>query len=413
MEFTISRNSLLRALQRTRTVISGNRDALFKDFVFTFPEESAMDINTTNGRVWMKETVTLEEPVKDPRPISVWYGDLLRSVKSLDEQILRFDVGEYQMTVIHDCGKFRLPLTNVASQFIEHAKPCPDAEAEDGVSFNYEAPGLRSILSQCKFAMSNNDLRPTMKGVYMNFTGQFTDYVSSDGLQLIRVRKAPMFDNKLVSFSLILPSNIVSTLLRILPTTGDVRFEYQKGLIVEKERKGWHNEVEKYMAVERNSAARVIIDDNITLTFETVEGRYPAYWTVIPDYCHFEMTIDRRALVKSVDRLSIFQSSSGMVEIDVTNTVCRLKTEDGDFDTCGDEKLPCECRMSDGRDTLPISLIHVGLKTSSLAAVLKTLSGEKVVVRFIDKSRAVVIVPQHQPDVEEITMLLMPMLLDD
>lgn len=412
MEFAISRNNLLRALQRTRTVISGNRNAMFKDFVFTF-EESTMDINTTNGCVWMKETVTLEEPAKDPRPISVWYGDLLRSIKSLDEQILRFDVGEYQMTVTHDCGKFRLPLTNVASQFIEHYKPCPDADAEDGVSFNYEAPGLRSILSQCKFAMANDDLRPTMNGVYMNFTDQFADYVSSDGHKLIRVRKAPMFSNKFVSLSIILPANIVNTLLRILPTTGDVRFEYQKELIVEKERMGWYNEVEKYMDTERKPAARVIIDNNITLTFETIEGRYPAYWNVIPNTCHFEMTIDRRALVKSVDRLSIFQSACGMVEIDVTDTVCRLKTEDSDFDTCGDENIPCECRMSDGSDTLPTSLIHIGLKTSSLAATLKTLSSEKVVVRFIDESRAVVIVPQHQPDVEEITMLLMPMLLNN
>ena len=413
MEFKISRNNLLQALQRTRTVIQAGRDAMFKSFVFTFPEDNTMTIHASSGSVWMTETVTLEEPAKEPKSISVYYGDLLRSVKSLDEQILHFDVGEYQMTVTHDCGKFRLPLTNMASQFIEYTKPCPDAEAEDGCSFNYEAPGLRSILSQCKFAMASDDLRPAMNGVYMNFTDQFSDYVSSDGHKLIRLRKAPILSNKCTAFSLILPSCIVRTLLRILPKTGEVRFEYQKELIVEKERMGWYNEVEKYMDTERKPAARVIIDDNITLTFETIQGRYPSYWTVIPDNFHFEMVIGRRELVKSVDRLSIFQPVSGMVEIDVTDTACRLKTEDNDFSLCGDEKLPCECRMFDGSAPLSTSLIHIGMKTSSLAATLKTLSSEKVVIRFIDSSRAIIIVPQQQSDVEEITMLLMPMLISD
>ena len=414
MEFVISRNALLRAFNHTRCAIVKGELQVFKNFVFTFPDdhnEATMTVRASNGSVWITETVALDAPAQEPRPIAIWYDDLLRPIKSLEEQPLRFTVGEYQLTVRHSCGSFRLPLSNQADEFLTFPRPRPDAEADDGYCIEYESPGLRSILSRCAFAMAQDELRPAMNGVFVNLTESFADYVSSDGHRLVRVRKNPVCcDGTATVLSFIIPAPIVRTLLRILPTTGDVVFEYQKELLKEKTHTNSDGKKEKYTVVERKAAARIVIDGNLTLTFLTQEGRYPAYWNVIPESYNFQMTIERLPLVKSVDRLSLFQPDSGLLELNISKDNLHLTTEDADLSIAGEETIPCECVESCGMTMLPLG---IGFKFPTLAAILKALSTEKVIFRITDASRACLILPTPQPDVEEITMLIMPMLIND
>lgn len=414
MEFIISRNILLRALNHTRCAITKGELKMFKNFVFTFPDdpkEATMTVHASNGDVWITETVLLDAPAQEPRPITVWYDDLLRPIKSLEEQPLKFTVGEYQLKVTHSCGSFRLPLSNQAEEFFAFPRPRPDAEAEDGYSIEYESPGLRSILSRLAFAMAQDELRPAMNGVFVNLTESYADYVSSDGHRLVRVRKSPVYCGGIATvLSFIIPAPIVRTLLRLLPTTGDVKFEYQKELLKEKTRTNSKGKKETYTVVERKAAARIVIDDNLTLTFLTVEGRYPAYWNVIPENYNFQMTVERLPLVKSVDRLSLFQPDSGLLELNISKENIHLTTEDADFSLAGEETVPCECVKHDGT---AMQSLGIGFKAPSLAATLKVLSSEKVIFHITDASRACIILPVPQPDVEEITMLLMPMLIFD
>ena len=414
MEFIVSRNRLLKALQHTRCAISKGEINVFKMFVLTFPDdpkESTMTVNTSDSSMWISETVLLDKPPVEAHPIAVWYCDFIRSVKSLDEQPLKFTVGEYQMTVTHSCGSYRLPLSNTADEFLQIPRPCPDVEAPDGYQFEYEAPGLSSILSRCAYAMANDELRPSMNGVYMNLTTDYSDYVASDGHKLVRVRKRPvMCGGKVVPLSFILPSPVVRTLRKVLPSTGDVVVEYQAELVKEKKRQ----DGTKYNETLRPAMARIIIDDTIFISFKPIDGLYPRYWSVIPEYSVFQMTIDRKKMIKSCDRLSLFQPTSGMMFMSLTDSTLRLNAEDTDFEMAGEEILPCECRKTDGTALIPDNrFLRIGMKIPTMSSTLKALSSEKVVFEFTDASRVCIIHPVPQPDVEDITMLLMPMLCND
>lgn len=425
MEFTVSRNTLLRALQHTRSIIVKGEYNVFKNFVITFPDnpdENTMTVHTSNGSIWLSETVLLDKPVtatggfaagEKPHPISVWYSDFIRSIKSLDEQPLRFTIGELQMTVNHSCGSFRLPLSNQADEFLQIRRPSPDAEAPDGYRFEYEAPVLSSILNRCNFAMAKDELRPAMNGVYMNLTEEYSDYVSSDGHKLVRVRKAPVkCGDKIIPLSLILPSPVVKSLLRILPPTGDVVFEYQKELVKEKTRTDIHGHREKYSEQVRPPMVRIVIDDTITMSFCPIDGKYPAYWSVIPNYSRFQTTVERKKLIKSLDRLVLFQPTSGLVEMNVSDNTLRLNSTDSDFEMSGEEILPCtNANTTELINGIPF--LRIGMKGVSLSQPLKALSSENVVFKFIDSSRAIIVQPVPQPDVEDITILLMPMLCND
>lgn len=411
MEFIVSRNTLLRALQHVRCAISKSETQVFKCFVLTFDGE-LMTVHASNAQLWMTETIALDKITGEPRPIAIWYSDLLPPIKALDEQPLRFEVLEYQVIVHHSIGSFRLPLYQGVSEFFDYKAPAPDAEADDGWQLEYEAPCLKSILGRCAFAMAHDELRPAMNGVYFNLTDKFCDYVSSDGHKLVRVRKSPVCCcTTATAISFIIPSLVVKALLKVMPSTGDATLQYQKELVKKKKLLNSRGMSEDHLETVRRPQCRIIIDDNLTLSFNTVEGKYPQYWTVIPDSHAFAMTVDRKALVKSVDRLSFFAGATGLLRMNIEETTLSLQTDDPDFSLSGDEQLPCTCSVCGCTTATPN--LRIGMKTVSLSQTLKALSTEKLTFFFGDSSRAVLIQPQPQPDNEEITMLLMPMLCND
>lgn len=404
MEFIVSKNSLLQALQHARTVVNTKCALpLYTNFFFSFSEDSSvntMTVHASDGEIWFKENVLLDAPVVESRSISLYYYELLRALKSLDEQPLKFIVGEMQMTVEHSCGKFRIPLNNNADEYFQI--PALNRYHFDDVPHDcasFEVPGLRSILNRCKVAMAQDELRPAMNGIYFNLSSEYSDFVSSDGHRLIRVRKAPMFD---FGFSLIVPRKVVLAMLRIMPTTGDVYLGHK--VMKTKDSDGKVNE---------SYYAQFVIDDTITLCFQPWDGIYPKYWSVIPadDRIQAEVIVDRKALIKSIDRLIIFANdSSEMVKASIsgeTNTIT-LTASDKDFELDGEETIPCEyvnkyCMPS----------LHIGIKAPNVASLLKQLTTQQVLFRFVDDKCGFLIEPIPQPDVEKVTMLQMPMFLSD
>lgn len=418
MEFIVSRNKLLAALNHAKYAINPKQFfGCLKCFVFTFPQDqeiNKMTVHASNGEVWISETVPVKfnhlsadapEPVRN---FSVFYHDIYRTIKSLEEQPLTFRVHEYQLSVHHSYGSFRLKLENMAEEFLSIPKPCPDIEAEDGYQIKHEAPGLRSILNKCNFAMAKYELRPVMSGVYMNLTKDFSDYVSSDGHKLVRVRKDTVCSTDKDEFSLIIPPLIVKTLLKILPQTGEVDFEYQKPLVEEKT-VTIGDQSQKCIETKRKGAARITIDDNLVITFIPIDGKYPHYWSVIPEQFDLEIKVQRRQLIKSIDRLSLFTADSNMLVTDISENEIILSSKNIDYEMDGNEHHSCELLKS-GISNLPLRL---GFNASSLSATLKALSADEVILYIIDNSRPLVIKPKPQPDVEEVTMLLMPMYVSD
>ena len=410
MEFTVSRNSLLQALQHTRqAILKNNPFPLFKNFVLTFRNDCqlVMTVHTSNGEVWMTEDVVLDGKKDELHPIGIYYNDLLPAIKALDEQPLRFVVGEYQMTVYHEIGSFRLPLANNTDEFLSWHAPSPDVESKDCHSLIYEAPELASIINRCSYAMAQDELRPVMNGIHLNLTANYSDYVSSDGHIMVRVRKRPVVDAfETIITSLIIPAGIVRILQRVLPKTGDVDIDYQEKL--EEVKESTRNSTKKETVLKRKAQCCITIDDNLTISFNPVDGRYPNYLAVLPEHSRYEMLIDRRALTKSLDRLVLFANESNkMVRMTVSRDKLRLRTEDRVFSLEGEEELPCECNL----DTdVPMK---IGMKATTLSKTLKTMTTGKIAIHFEDSSRAVIINPQPHPDNEELTYLLMPMLCDD
>ncbi len=411
--FTVSRDGLMPAVQHVSLTTMTYKDAVEEAYaclLFTI-DGKLLTLHSSNSSDWMQQSVALDDdPEGEVRPFAVEWRVLMKTLKALEQQPLRFIVGEYQLTVVHACGKFMLPLAKGAVEFAE--LPRPQLADRETRRLEFEASGLRSILTRCRFAMAQDELRPVMNGVYINVTREYTDYVSSDGHMLVRVRKEG-YDFK---DSCIIPRHVVSLLLKILPKTGDVVFSFDayREETVYDERK-----MKNVTKVTQMPFGVFEIDDTITLRCNLIDGMYPRYWSVIPDYHAFSMTIARRAFIKSIDRMTEFAyEPSRLLMLNVEKDNVRLNTEDKDFGYAAEETLPCDCAVGNmpgksGKNLDGNLPLEIGLKATSLSQTLKMLDSASVECQMTDALRCVILRPKPQPDVEDITMMLMPMLISD
>ena len=99
MNFQIDRNTLLRALERTRNAVITYRETykqggwfdVFKCYIFT-ADCDQLTIETSNSEIYMRETVSIGNPTADKKTFAVNAKQLISAIKSLDGQSLEFDV---------------------------------------------------------------------------------------------------------------------------------------------------------------------------------------------------------------------------------------------------------------------------------------------------------------------------------
>jgi DNA polymerase-3 subunit beta len=218
-----------------------------------------------------------------------------------------------------------------------------------------------------------------MNGIYFDLTADSLAIVASDGHKLVRNRNYSIKNDNAASFILPKkPANLLRTVLAKDENEVVVKFD------------------------ERS--AEISFADGV-LTCRLIEGRYPNYNSVIPQDNPNKLTVDRKGLVGALRRVLPFASdSSQLIRFHVENGSLEVSAEDIDFSTSAKESVACDY---DGQS------MSIGFKGSSMVEILNNLESERVIVELADPSRAGVVVPEEQPENEEVLMLIMPMLLND
>ena len=386
MKFIVNRNLLLQALLHTRCYMESTAWPIFRNTFKLIADGSHLTVIGTDGLMFKTEQIDLDQETKDdPRTFCLNSIKFIKAIKSLDEQPLEFLIEEYQLTVNHSEGYFRLPL-------FEDQYPEPKTMNDENIMhLHLEAPGLYSQLSKVAYATCNDDLRPVMSGVLMEIDNNSLTYVATDGHYLAKLTKNCQEDNGFIS-SFILPRKAVDALLKILPPTGYCDLYFQ-------------NPIGAY----KLPICKAVINDTITIQFECIDGRYPNYKNVIPTDFTQSIQVDRRQLIKILDRISLFAPDSRQIKIQITaDSKIELESSNTEEEYMSAEHLPCTViqKTSSMCD-------RIYLNVNLLLKILRNMCGEKVQFNLISKERALTICPVPQPDVEEITVLLMPMHQDE
>lgn len=281
MKFSIERAALLKAVAQAQSVVERRN---------TIPILANVLIEAQDNDVRLRAT-DLDIEVVDRADAQVERAGATTVSAVLLHEIVRKLPDGSLVTLTDDGAKGRLTVEAGRSNFSLATLPKEDfpVMATSEYSSNFSAPAvvLRRLFDKSKFAISTEETRYYLNGVYMHISdsdgGKVLRCVATDGHRLARI------DAELPSGAAEMPGVIVPR-----KTVGELR-----KLLDDDEAK---------IAVSVSETKIRFATPDITLTSKVIDGTFPDYTRVIPQGNTRKLEVDAAEFAKAVDRVATVSS---------------------------------------------------------------------------------------------------------
>ena len=370
MKFSTSSSQLLKHLQIASGAITNNPVLpILEDFLFTIKDNrlkiTASDLDTT---IITHIDITAEKDGSIAIPAKI----LTETLKALPEQPVSFEVDESSnhVTLTSAYGTYKLSGEN-GVDFPE----TPESPTDEEIVIPTDI--LASAITNTLFATSNDDLRPTMTGVYFLFEEGKATFVATDAHKLVKYSRS--IDNEAVSSSFIMPKKALNLIKSSLSNTDEVRISF-------------------------NKSNAFFTFGHFQMACRLIEGRYPDYNMVIPVNNPNLMTIHRTDFLNSLKRIAIYANkTTNQVLIQIDGEQLHISSQDLDFSNEAQETITCTY------DGVPI---QIAFNAKFLIEMLTILSSTDVTLELSEPNRAGVIRPAEQDPASDLLMLVMPVMVN-
>ncbi len=374
MNFIVSSSYLLKNLNSISGVITSNPVVpILENVLF---EIEGGNLLITASDLQTSVMVELQVESKEDGSVAIPAKILIETLKNLPEQPVTFSIDDqnYNIEINSDNGRYKLAGEN----FADFPKV---PGVNDGYSSDINSEILNSAISNTIFSTSTDELRPAMTGVFFKLSSTGCTFVSTDGHRLVKYIRTDIKGDE-VDHDMILPRKSLNLLKSILPTdkSSDIKLDF--------------NASNAYFSFE-----------NIKMVCRLIDERYPDYDNVIPSDNSNTVTITKSELLGSLKRISIYANkTTNQVRFKITGSEILISAEDLDFSNEANERISCE---HDGDD------IEIGFNAKFLIEMLSNIESEKVILKLSEPNRAGLLIPEDINDNEDITMLVMPVMLND
>jgi len=372
MRFIVSTSTLLKQLQSVSGALSNSTVLpILENFLFEI-KKGTLTISATDLQTSMTTSLSLNE-AKDDGRIAIPSRILMDTLKSLPEQPITFSIDDTTFAIEINAGDGKYKLSG------ENGDDFPKIPVVDNASsVSLPASVLAEAINKTIFAVSNDELRPAMTGVFCQLSPQSLTFVATDAHKLVRYRRTDAKADSATSF--ILPKKALNLLKSALPSD-DVN-----------------------VSVEYNSTSAFFKFGNINLVCRLIDERYPDYEAVIPQNNPNRLTIDRQAFLGSLSRVAIYANkTTHQVRLKINGSELHISSEDIDFSNEAHERLSCQYEGDD---------MEIGFNARFLIEMLKNLNVEEVALHMSTPNRAGLLLPQGGDENEDVLMLVMPVMLN-
>ncbi|MFI5154654.1 MAG: DNA polymerase III subunit beta [Chitinophagales bacterium] len=370
MKFIVSSSALLKQLQQISGVINANTVLpILEDFLFEV-EKGKLTVVATDLETVMKVQVEVE--AKDNGKVCIPARILMDSLKNISDQPLTFNIDKhFAVEITSDNGKYKVMGEN-PDNFPK------EPVADDTTSFTTTSSVLVTAINKTLFAVSSDDLRPAMTGVYFEMDKKGWQFVATDAHRLVRYKrsdvKCPQND------SLIVPKKPLNLLKAALHANEDeIKISY-------------------------NSNHLFVQHGTTQMSCRLIDARFPDYKVVIPTDNPYKLTLNRNDFQGALRRVSIFSNkSTNQVVLNIHGSELQLAAQDIDFSFEGTERMKCQY---DGED------LAIAFNAKFLIEMLSTTDSEEIKIELSTPTKAGIIKPVEIEENEELLMLVMPLMLN-
>ncbi|MCH8330691.1 MAG: DNA polymerase III subunit beta [Bacteroidetes bacterium] len=372
MKFIASTSALLKQLQLINGVISTNTVLpILEDFLFEI-KSGKLTISATDLETSMSTEMDIES--KEDGKIAIPAKILLDTLKTLPDQPLTFSVDEqsYGIEITTDNGKFKLAG--------ENGDDFPRIPAAENVT-NTSIPGsvLNKAINKTLFAVSTDELRPAMTGVYFELGGEGMTFVATDAHKLVKYSRSDIKSEEGSSF--IVPKKALTLLKGALPEEEDVSVN-----------------------IAYNTSNAFFSFENVNLICRLIDARYPDYNAVIPEDNPNTLTISKADLTNTLKRIAIYANKTTyQVLMKISGSELNISAQDLDFSNEANERLTCQYEGED---------IEIGFNARFLIEMVSVVDTDDINMELSTPTRAGIILPTDKDENEDILMLVMPVMLN-
>ena len=371
MRFIVSTSTLLKQLLAVNGASSSSTVLpILENFLFEIKEGSLI-ISATDLQTSMTTSLPVES--KEEGKVAVPSKILLETLKTLPDQPIAFNIDDNTFAIEISAGDGKYKLSG------ENGEDFPKIPTvENGSAVTVSASVLSEAINKTLFAVSNDELRPNMTGVYCQLNLDNITFVATDGHKLVRYRRKDA--NADSSSSFILPKKALGLLKSSLPSE-DVN-----------------------VSVEYNNTSAFFKFGNINLICRLIDERFPDYEAVIPLNNPNRLVIDRGLFLNCLRRVVIFANkTTHQVRLKITGSELNISSEDIDFANEAHERLSCQYEGED---------MEIGFNAKFLIEMLNNLSSDEVLLEMSTPNRAGLLMPQNGDENEDVLMLVMPVMLN-
>ncbi|MDE7414210.1 MAG: DNA polymerase III subunit beta [Muribaculaceae bacterium] len=370
MKFNVSGKTFQTQLQAVSKVINAKNALSILDNFLLKVEGDRLSITGSDQENVMTAFMEIAESECDGE-IAIPAKRLLEVIKEISNQPLTFVIDDItkEVDIRFLNGHFNFMGVD-AREYPVNRKP--DEEARTMI---FPASVVSKGIENTLFAVSTDNVRPIMTGIYWDIHEADITFVSSDTHKLVRYvnrEYAPGFEG-----SFIMPSKPAGILRSIIgKDDADIKLTFDsKGAIFE------------------------IGDYLLTCLF--IKGNYPNYNRVIPKDSPFELTVDRVSLLTALRRVCIFAAkSSNLVVLDLDSSGIKISSQDLDYSTSAEEHVSCNYEGN---------TMTIGFNGQFMIEILNNLHDDTVVIKLSDPARPGVYTPLNQGEGEEVLTIQMPM----
>ncbi|ANI90040.1 DNA polymerase III subunit beta [Arachidicoccus ginsenosidimutans] len=370
MKFIVSSSTLLKQLQQIGGVISSNTVLpILEDFLFEVSDKK-LTVVATDLETVMRVQISVES--NENGRFCVPAKILLDTLKALPDQPLTLNIeSNFAIEITSDNGKYKI--------MGENPDNFPKDPSEENVNtFTIPSGVLLTAINKTLFAVSTDDLRPAMTGVYFELGKDNIQFVSTDAHRLVRYKRTSVSPDETSNF--IVPRKPLNVLKNVLPDNEDE------------------------LTVSHTENHLFIKHKEISLICRLIDARFPDYKVVIPAENPYTLIINKAAFASALRRVNVFANkSTNLVALSISGNEIQLNAQDVDYNFEGNERLACQYNGEP---------LQIGFNAKFLSEMLGAINSDDVKMELSTPSKAGLIKPTEQEEDEDLLLLIMPLLIN-
>ncbi|MDR3019822.1 MAG: DNA polymerase III subunit beta [Treponema sp.] len=362
MKFTCNKEALLKEISIAQEIISSKNAILILSNIYLEANKDKLIIKAKD----MKVNYQTEVPVTVIEPgATTVYGDKFFQI------ISTFPHNEIDFTQKDNIVVIK-PTTQKKPEYklkCMASEKFPEFPVSNTPFFEMPIKDFREMIQQSAFAVSDDETRYFMNGVFMEKIEDKINMVATDGRRLAFVGKN--IDKKINDFTgIIIPPKILTTVLKRSGDEGPISISVSD---------------------------KMIFINFATYQFSSVliEGSFPNYKKVIPENQEFSLSVKRDEMIDALRRASLMvEKNQHRIYLGISSGRMSVYPDESELGSFNDE-IPCKY---DGED------ITIALNFRYLEEPFKAMTDDEIKIRFTNVTRAITIEPVPAKDFFHIVM---------